>query len=336
LKRAHALKPYSAPILYTLCQLPAESVDVDLLQALGHVRRQEGQSQEEFDTRLAFARAAALDKLGRYEEAWEALLQANRREFPRHADACRRHRARMQAVRKAAEQEPARYANEGAELQPLSVFIIGPSRSGKTTLEHLAAEMKGVRRGFERRLIEPASQRASQLAGLPTISDPIELPKTLDARFREFYREELEEFAAGAGIVTDTHPAMIASVGRVAAAIPKVRFIFVKRDMFDVALRIFMKPYRTGNPYAYDIGTIFVHLSWYYDMIDLWCERFPDIAFSVDYEEMISQPGATSRRIADLCGVLAPESPLPDLGDDRNCSAPYRSFIQAELSRSRA
>ena len=49
---------------------------------------------------------------------------------------------------------------------------------------------------------------------------------------------------------------------------PNVRFIFVRRDHFDTALRIFMKPYRSGNHYAYDLKSIFEHLAWYDRMID--------------------------------------------------------------------
>ena len=36
-----------------------------------------------------------------------------------------------------------------------------------------------------------------------------------------------------------------------------------------------MKRYRTGNHYAYDIETIFEHLSRYDQLMDLWMQRFP-------------------------------------------------------------
>jgi hypothetical protein len=296
------------------------------------VRRQEEETEAEFEARLAFTLAAALDKRGQHRQAWEALLKANQQEYPKHEQAYHRHRARMDAVRAAARQQPAPPLHSDARGdEPLSVFIIGASRSGKTTLERLVAQLEGVKRGFERRLIEPASRRASQLSGLLTIGDVAELPKSLESRFREFYLQDLQEFAAGARIVTDTHPAMIVSVGRVAAAIPKARFIFVKRNVFDIALRIFMKLYRSGNHYAYDIRTIVEHLSWYYEMIDLWRAKIPEITLCVDYEEMIGRPQTTLLRLAELCGAVSPDSPLPELGDDRGCSGPYREFIEAAL-----
>ena len=120
----------------------------------------------------------------------------------------------------------------------MSLFIVGPSRAGKSTLERLVSGLDGVKRGFESRLVEPAARRTSQLAGLLTVVDPVELPRSLDAQFRKTYLEDLGEFAPGARIVTDTHPGMISAVGRIAATIPNVRFVFIRRDPQDLALRI--------------------------------------------------------------------------------------------------
>ena len=142
--------------------------------------------------------------------------------------------------------------------------------------------------------------------------------------------EEVREFARGARIVTDTYPSVI-YVGRVAAAIPNVRLIFVKRDPFDVAMRMLMKRYRVGNHYAYDVKTIFEYVSWYYEMADLWQARFPGITLTVDYEVMIAEPKATLARVAEFCGCDTADVPLPDLGDDRACSQPYREFMRMAL-----
>jgi Sulfotransferase family len=212
---------------------------------------------------------------------------------------------------------------------------VGPSRAGKSTLERLVAQLSGTKRGFESRLVEPAARRTSQQAGLLTVADPAGLPRSLDGRFRQIYLEELHEFAEGARIVTDTHPGLIGSVGRIAATIPLARFIFIRRHLDDVALRMFMKPYRAGNHYAYDIATIFEHLSLYNEMSDLWIERFPSLTIAIEYEEMVVDPRSTLARVALFCGASMLDSPLPKLGDDRGCAAPYCRLIAAALAESR-
>ncbi len=337
LKLAHQLRPDSVAILYSATQLPEAAAQIDLLKALDGVRRQEAQNQAEFEAVRDFTRAAALDRLGRHEEAWAALVEANRREFPKHEQAHRKHMSRLVAIRDAALQQPSMWAEAqpGAPAQPLSLFIVGPSRSGKSTLERLAAQLAGTKRGFESRLVEPAARRTSQQSGLLTVVDPAGLPRSLDGRFRQIYLEELRDLAGGAGIVTDTHPGLIGSVGRIAATIPRARFVFIKRHTDDVALRMFMKPYRAGNHHAYDVATIFEYLSLYGEMSDLWMERFPSLTMSIEYEEMIADPRGTLARVARFCGAFMPDGPLPKLGDDRGCAAPYRALIAAAAAEAR-
>lgn len=337
LELAHALRPEAVAILYSATQLPEAAARIDLLKALDGVRRQESQGQAEFEALRDFTRAATLDRLGRHEEAWAVMVEANRREFPKHEQAHLKHMSRMAAILEAAVKQPSMLAKAEppAPAQALSLFIVGPSRAGKSGLERLVAQLAGTKRGFESRLIEPAARRTSQQSGLLTVADPAGLPRSLDGRFRQIYLEELRDFAEGARIVTDTHPGLIASVGRIAATIPRARFVFIKRQIDDVALRMFMKPYRAGNHHAYDIATIFEHLSLYNAMSDFWIERFPSLTIAIEYEEMIADPRSTLARVALFCGASMPDSPLPKLGDDRGCAAPYRGFIAAALAESR-
>jgi hypothetical protein len=96
-------------------------------------------------------------------------------------------------------------------------------------------------------------------------------------------------------------------------------------------LRIYMRKYRSGNPYAYDLKATRDHILWYHQMMDLMAEKFPDVTRVVRYEAMIADPAAAPRVAADLCGLPIPDEPLPTLGYDRGCAAPYRQLMTAEL-----
>ncbi|MDP9137812.1 MAG: sulfotransferase [Pseudomonadota bacterium] len=327
LERAHRLNPNSVAILYALGQLPASATGIDLLSALDRVHRQEAEEKHEFETCFAFTRAAALDRQKRHREAWTSAVAANLREFPQHEAAHRRHAVRMEAALQAARDQPVLACPPRRD--PVSLFIIGPSRSGKSTLEHLARRLEGVKRGHESRLVERAVRRTAQISGILTTADANDLPLALDGRLRDVYARELQDFAPGARIITDTYPAIISYVGRIATAIPQTRFVFMKREHDDLALRIFMKHYRSGNHYAYDIKTIFEHLSWYDRMTDAWLEKLPGLALRIDYREMIAEPGAALGRVAELCDVPVVSGALPQLTDDRDCALPYRKFIAA-------
>ena len=321
----------SINLLYSLSQLPARLVGADVLSLLDEAVPDARVDKEDFDTSLAFTRAAAHDKAGRHAEAWEYLVAANRPPFLQNRDAYRK-AIEMQEIflagaRKCAVMPESRDACRDGH--PLSLFILGPSRSGKTTTEQLASVLDGVKRGYENPIVENAVRRTFQTAGLPTRDRIFELPPALDEQCRDFYLEELGDRAGSAKVFTNTLPGQIPGVLRIAAVLPNARFIFVKRDPDDIGLRIYMKKYRSGNNYAYDIGNIRAHIAWYYQMVDVVAERLPRISMVIQYENMIADPAAALESIAELCGLAPPDAPLPRLGDDRGCAAPYRELLAA-------
>lgn len=333
LKRAHGLEPRSVHILHSLTQLPPRLCPVDLEAGLARVQRIGSQTQDEFEAVLRFVKSAVLDRCGRHKEAWEQLVSANEQNKTLHAQLHQKNRARMVSALEQARgfAKPALAAVASSDC-PVSLFILGPSRSGKTSLELLLGQCEGVKRGFESRFAEIAAKRTSQQSALLTVSNPDALPPVLNGRFAEIYIEEIREFCKDAKIVTDTYPAMISYLGRLAITIPNCRFVFVKRDRQDLSLRIFMRHFKAGNHYGYDVKTILEYIAWYYELADLWLEMFPEISMQVDYEAMIADPSAILGRVATLCGIDPAKGPLPDIGDDRGCSRPYRAFMAEMLA----
>ena len=321
----------SIRLLYSLSQLPARLVSADVLSLLDEVVPDAREDKEDFDSSLAFTRAAALDKAGRHAEAWESLVAANRQPFLQNRDDYRKllemQEIFLDGARKCAVMPESRESRHDGH--PLSLFILGPSRSGKTTTELLVSVLDGVKRGYENPIVENSVRRAFQTAGLPTRNRIVELPPSMDQLCRDFYLEELGERAGSAKVFTNTLPGQIQGVLRIAAVLPNVRFIFVKRDPDDIGLRIYMRTYKSGNTYAYDIGNIRAHIAWYYQMVDVVAERLPHISTVIQYENMIADPATALESIAELCGLAPPDAPLPRLGDDRECAAPYRELMAA-------
>jgi hypothetical protein len=104
----------------------------------------------------------------------------------------------------------------------------------------------------------------------------------------------------------------------------------MKRDPEDNVLRIYLRKYRSGNAYAYDLKTARDNIVWHHRMIDLLAKKFPDFVRVVRYEDMVADPAAALRVAADLCGLAVPERLVPAVGDDRGCAQPYRQFMAAE------
>jgi tetratricopeptide (TPR) repeat protein len=318
----------SLPVVSLLNQLPPNLVDIDVISAIAKVTPEPGADKEDFENSLAFIRAAALDRAGKHKEAWDELIRANARIWPNAETQARELAVTQRAnIAELRDKQIKIRSGKGFETQTISLFILGPSRSGKTTMEALVGSLENVKRGHESPAMENAVRRTFQSAGLLTHRMFDVLPPRLDGRCSELYSEELERRASTAKVFTNTHPGRIHDAARVAAAIPNVRFIFVKRDLDDSLLRIFMQKYALGNADSYNLRSIRDSLIWYHQMIDLLNEKMPKISQIVRYEDMIAEPSATLRLAANLCGLPMNEGQLPTLGDDRGCAIPYRDMI---------
>lgn len=323
----------SLGVLSALVQLPASVIRMDVLAELDRVVRGADEDKTEFETGAAFVRAAALDKAGRHAEAWTQALEANRPEAARMrkdlANNAIERKARLKGLQ--ASSVKAKSPAAGDEKWPISLFVMGPSRSGKTTMEALAGTLDGVRRGYENPGIDHAISRTYQAAGLITVASINYLPPQLYPEVREIYLEELARRAGPARVFTNTHPAFMSDAALLAAILPNARFIFVKRNVDDILLRIFMRQYKRGNEYSYDLKAAREYIEWYYKMIDLLAGKLPDITRVIQYEDMVADPAGALGIAADLCGLPLNHGPLPEIGDDRGCAEPYREFMDAAL-----
>src|SRR5262249_28960640 len=227
-------------------------------------------------------------------------------------------------------ERPITVADAAINAQPISLFILGPSRSGKTTMERLIGMLDGVKRGYENLMVETAVRKALQTVGLPQTGLFETLPPTLYPVCRAMYNEDLFQQVGSTRVFTSTNPSRIHDADLLAIAFSGVRFLCMKRNAEDNVLRIYMRRYKTGNVYSYDLRAAREHVAWYHDMMDLLAQKFPHIVRVIQYEDMIADSADALRSAADLCGLpLAPRAHLPALGDDRGCARPYRQFMTA-------
>jgi tetratricopeptide (TPR) repeat protein len=320
-------------LLTTLVNLPPSAICRDVSAELDKVLRRADEDKAEFEAGVAFVRAAALDIAGHHLEAWKHAMAANRFVFAKMKEELARHVSERQARLKWLQENSLAtkpYA-AGDETLPISLFILGPSRSGKTTMEELVGKLDGVSPGFENPSVENAISRAYQASGLLTAWTLDHMPPQFYPLCREIYVEELARRAGSAKVFTNTHPVYIHDAAPLAMILPNVRFIFVKRNLDDITWRIFLRKYSRGNAYSYNLKAVREHVIWYYQMIDRLAEKLPNVVRVIQYEEMVADPAQALRVAADLCELPFRDMPVPTLGDDRGCGAHYRELIAAEL-----
>ncbi len=317
----------SLNLLHIMTTLPRDVLNVDLLGALDVLTVNPLKQDAEYKNTFAFVRAAALHMAGRYAEAWQLLEEANRPLCAEHKSDLKDDIVRQEkslARLRAASFKPISAANA-----PISLFILGPSRSGKSSLEHLLGSLDRVKTGCEAQIVDNAFRHAFQSAALPASRCLEDLPPELLPSFRDHYVESLVRRAGSASVFTNTSSHHIHDASIIASVIPNVRFVLLRRDPRDVALRIFMTKYLRGNAYAYDLKSIAGYLQWYNKMFDLIAEKLSDIALVATYESMIADPGTILQKVALMSGLSVKDEPVRKPIDDRGVAAPYRELMGA-------
>jgi len=212
---------------------------------------------------------------------------------------------------------------------PISLFIIGPSRSGKTSVERLLAQHPRVKIGYESSVLERTLRVTSQEAGLPSSTSFASLTKEGANRFKDSYLAAICASKDDCDVFTTTTPGYIWEAPFLPRHIPNVQFINVRRKRADLTWRIFQKRYAgQGNPYSYDIAAIGRHLDTY-DQVTRALENFyPERVLSLNYEDVVTDPSNAQAMIYEFCCLQKNDSsPTVDLGDDTDCAKAFLPYL---------
>lgn len=335
---AHRLDPEKIMPISEIVRLPPGLVDFDVLGTIEKFEERgaamTGDDGAEWRRALKFPRAQALDGCGRYREAFDVFLEANQEKIDQeHLDyaAEREGNARILDFIEANSFDIYQ-PKPGGKVPALSLLILGASRSGKSSLEKLLGTIRSVKLGYENRIVSQRVKRTSQFAARLGVDNLLQLSGEFASLFRELYMDDLAKRAGNSSAFTITSPGNIVNFGRLIECVPNVRAVFMKRDRYDHVLRILFKSYANENSYSYRIRDIHDYLDWYTKLQDIWQSRFPDHVMTVAYEDMVADPETIIKAVAKFCGLEAPQGGLPNIGDDRGCATPYRTYLDAEAN----
>ena len=208
-----------------------------------------------------------------------------------------------EALKRAAQSFPRR-EHPGDDLP---VFIAGMVRSGTTLIEQILSSHPAVVAGGE---LSFWHNRVSEWRIL-TIG-PLEA--LMLAKAAEDYRALLRKIGPEALRVTDKAPANLELLGLIALAFPDARIIHCRRRPIDTCLSIYFTNFLERHDYAWNRSDLVFFYRQYERLMDHWRRVLPSDRFTeVEYEALIANPEAETRRLIAFCGLdwddacLAPE-----------------------------
>ena len=264
-----------------------------------------------------YEKGDVLDKLERYDEAFESFSQANqsilthgKKKYGAQRSLELVNRLKAFFVRDRVAQLPKGVRGEHERATP--IFIVGYPRSGTTMVEQIVSSLDGVIAGDE----------------LPFIWDIVgAAPKMLNSNlfypecfadlwfgdnqaaletFRDFYLKKVYQLGIleeDTKFFTDKMPLNETNLGLISLIFPEAPVVHLIRHPLDVVLSNFFNDLTHGNCQSYDLKTSATHYALIRDLLDHYLKEMDINYFSVRYEDIVHDPEKKCREITDFIGL---------------------------------
>jgi tetratricopeptide (TPR) repeat protein len=177
------------------------------------------------------------------------------------------------------------------------VLILGMPRSGTTLVEQIISSHPLVGAGGELGFWATAGAQWG-IRGMP------ELGESEAARLAAEYRALLQSIAPTAAKVTDKLPYNFEWIGLILAVFPRARIIHCRRNPIDTCLSIYCTPFVSHRGYESDRGDLAFYFQQYLRLMAHWRSVVPPEQFlEIDYETVVAEREAATRRLITFCGL---------------------------------
>lgn len=254
---------------------------------------------------LSYALFKELDGLDDTNAAWSALQNGHRLKRKTIAHDRLEESTIFNQVMAATDDEFMRPL-DGATGTRTPIFILGMPRTGTTLLERilggheqitLCGELNDFRMQFKW-ASDHNSRGFLDARGIQCIP-------TVD--FGELGRRYLQQIAWRAPntrYFSDKNPGNFIMAGLILRALPHARIVHLRRGPMDTCFSNLKELFGANSyPYSYDFADLAVHYRNYSKLMTHWHNIAPGRILDVDYEDMVSDPDATARRVMGYCGL---------------------------------
>lgn len=188
------------------------------------------------------------------------------------------------------------------------IFVIGLPRTGTTLVERILTSHPDVASAGE---LQNFGQTLKHLSGSRTPAlldrDTLQRATAIDPRaLGERYLASTRPITGSTPRFVDKMPLNFLMAGWIAAALPQARLVCLHREALDACLGNFRQLFATGwsyYNYAYDLLDTGRYWLRFERLMRYWDERVPGRILTVNYEALVADQEAQTRRLLDFCGL---------------------------------
>lgn len=178
------------------------------------------------------------------------------------------------------------------------VFIVGMPRSGTTLVEQIVSSHPRVHGAGELPIL---ANLAMGLAGYP--ESLLERGPALAADWSDRYLAVLRGHSDSADRITDKAPSNFLRIGLIRLLFPRARIVHCRRNPLDTCLSNYFNYFVVGNEFSYDLEELGHYYQCYERLMNHWRESFAAGFLEVDYQDLVRDQEATSRKLIDYLGL---------------------------------
>lgn len=313
MERAIAIAPRQPAYYHGIGECKRYTADDPHLVAMEALAQDIGSFTDDHRIVLHYALAKAYDDIGRYEPAFDHLVQGSRIKRTQIAYDEAATLDLHQRVARVFTPALMQTMSGSGDPSSLPVFIVGMPRSGTTLIEQILASHPRVFGGGEIVALHNAIHRLVAPDGPLLEPFPEAIPAMTTQQLRSLggdYVRQVTAMAPHSARVTDKALNFV-YVGLIHLALPNARIIHSMRDAMDTCFSCFSKLFSSELPYTYDFGELGRYYRSYDELMGHWRMVLPEGALlEVRYEDLVGDLESQVRRILDYCGLEWAESCL--------------------------
>jgi len=215
-----------------------------------------------------------------------------------------------------------------SRLSELPVFIVGMPRSGSTLVEQMLASHPEIHGGGERLQL-----RALFDAALPLAADAAAVEE--ENRLADAALARLRRASSWAQRVIDKDLANFLHLGIIHRVFPRARIIHCRRDPLETCFSAYTKLFFGSLGFAYQLHELGRYYRDYHALMAHWRSVLPQQAFlEIDYETLVSEPQAETRRLLDFLGLAWNDDCLRFFESRRTVSTSSFAQVRQPIYRS--
>lgn len=180
---------------------------------------------------------------------------------------------------------------------PAPILILGMPRSGSTLVEQILSSHPAIAAGGE-------LTYWGEHGGAWDRAGPAGFDADRSALLAHEYTSILAAIGSGAPLVTDKNPWNFQWIGMVRQILPKARFIHTRRNAVDTCLSVYFTNFATMHGFMGDRSDLVAYYREYERLMEHWRRVLPPDRYTeVQYEALLADPEAETRRLIAFCGL---------------------------------